>query len=61
MIDQVGANVSVVSRPLPEDDPRQRSPDITKARAVLGFDPKVPLRDGMTRTIAYFRETLRAG
>ena len=51
-----GRRVDVVHRALPEDDPRRRRPDITRARAQLGFDPKVPLRDGLKKTIASFRE-----
>jgi len=40
--------------PLPEDDPRQRQPDITLARQTLGWESKVPLEEGLKRTIAYF-------
>jgi len=40
---------------LPADDPRQRKPDITKARDILGWEPKVPLEDGLQRTIEEFR------
>ena len=43
------------SRPLPADDPLQRKPDITLARAELGWEPKIPLREGLARTIAYFK------
>ncbi|WP_431857388.1 UDP-glucuronic acid decarboxylase family protein [Azospirillum sp.] len=42
-------------RPLPQDDPKQRRPDITKAKALLNWEPRVPLEDGLGRTIAYFR------
>ena len=42
-------------RPIPADDPKQRRPDITKARATLGWEPKVQLEDGLKETIAYFR------
>jgi UDP-glucuronate decarboxylase len=45
-------------RPLPHDDPRQRKPDITRARNTLGWEPKVQLEDGLRETIAYFRSTL---
>ena len=45
----------VKSRPLPADDPLQRKPDITLARAQLGWEPKIPLREGLARTIAYFK------
>jgi nucleoside-diphosphate-sugar epimerase len=44
--------------PLPEDDPKQRRPDITLARKLLSWEPKVPVREGLLRTIAYFREVL---
>jgi nucleoside-diphosphate-sugar epimerase len=46
---------------LPSDDPRQRQPDITKARRVLGWEPTTPLRDGLVRTIEYFDAVLSAG
>ena len=42
--------------PLPEDDPKQRRPDITKAREVLGWEPKVPLSEGLAKTLAYFKD-----
>jgi UDP-glucuronate decarboxylase len=48
----------LVFQPLPEDDPRQRCPDITKAKALLGWQPQVPLDEGLKATIAYFRRTL---
>ena len=44
----------VVRKPLPSDDPRQRQPDISMAREKLGWEPKVPLREGLLKTIAYF-------
>jgi UDP-glucuronate decarboxylase len=46
--------------PLPADDPKQRQPDITRARNILGWEPKVTLEDGLKETIAYFRSTLEA-
>jgi UDP-glucuronate decarboxylase len=49
-----GSKSRLIHRPLPIDDPMQRCPEITKARDVLGWEPKVPLDDGLTRTIAYF-------
>ncbi|MDB4968997.1 MAG: NAD-dependent dehydratase [Myxococcales bacterium] len=49
----------VVERPLPVDDPKQRRPDIRRAREVLGFRPRVALREGLLRTIEDFRERLR--
>jgi nucleoside-diphosphate-sugar epimerase len=45
----------IVFQPLPQDDPQQRKPDITKARKLLKWEPKVSLADGLTDTIAYFR------
>lgn len=50
----VGSNVPIVSRPLPQDDPRVRRPDITRAKEVLGWEPKVGFDEGMRRTIAWF-------
>jgi UDP-glucuronate decarboxylase len=48
----------LVFRPLPQDDPKQRQPNIEKAREILGWEPKVQLRDGLTKTIAYFDAAL---
>jgi UDP-glucuronate decarboxylase len=50
-----GSKSRLVQRPLPADDPTQRQPDIALARSELGWEPKVPLRDGLERTAAYFR------
>ena len=52
----VGSSVELVHRPLPQDDPRQRQPDITRAREWLGWEPKIALREGLTPTIDYFRK-----
>jgi dTDP-glucose 4,6-dehydratase len=49
-----GKTSRIVFKPLPVDDPRQRQPDITKARELLGWEPKVSLSDGLERTISYF-------
>ena len=46
----------IVYRPLPSDDPKRRKPDITLASELLGWKPVVPLREGLAKTIAYFRE-----
>ncbi len=46
---------SIVRMPLPEDDPRQRKPDISKARSILGWEPRVPLEEGLKRTADYFQ------
>jgi dTDP-glucose 4,6-dehydratase len=51
-----GSRSPIVERPLPTDDPKVRQPDITRARQTLGWEPRVSLEDGLTRTIAYFRE-----
>jgi dTDP-glucose 4,6-dehydratase len=48
----------VVFHPLPEDDPQVRQPDTTKAKELLGWEPKVPLETGLAATIAYFRQAL---
>ena len=48
----------IVYEPLPQDDPKQRQPDITKARTILGWEPKVDRHEGLKRTLAYFKEAL---
>lgn len=50
-----GADVPILFKPMPEDDPKQRKPDITKARALLGWEPSVALRDGLNLSLDYFR------
>ena len=45
----------LIEKPLPSDDPKRRKPDITLAKELLGWEPKVPLQEGLARTIAYFR------
>jgi UDP-glucuronate decarboxylase len=54
----IGSRSLVEFRPLPQDDPRQRCPDITRARELLRWQPKVPLEEGLKRTIAYFESLL---
>ena len=56
--DKVGGASEIAFESLPADDPRQRQPNITLARDRLGWEPKVPLKDGLDRTIDYFRELL---
>jgi dTDP-glucose 4,6-dehydratase len=51
----IGAEVEIVFEPLPQDDPKQRRPDISKARRLLNWEPKVSLEDGLRDTLAYFR------
>jgi len=53
-----GISAAIKYEPLPQDDPRQRQPDITRAKELLGWEPTIPLRDGLQRTIAYFSERL---
>ena len=53
-----GSRSRIVTRPLPVDDPRVRQPDITRARTLLGWEPKVPLDQGLAVTLAYFRGKL---
>ncbi|MFC2251037.1 UDP-glucuronic acid decarboxylase family protein [Labrys portucalensis] len=60
IIELTGSSSRLRFRPLPADDPRQRQPDIAKARALLGWAPSVGLRDGLARTIAYFVDLLRS-
>jgi UDP-glucuronate decarboxylase len=50
-----GSRSKIVHKPLPQDDPKQRKPDITKAKKFLKWEPKVKLADGMEKTIAYFK------
>src|SRR5205823_2451522 len=53
-----GSTSEIVYRPLPEDDPKQRRPDLTRARRLLGWEPRTSLEAGLVKTIAYFRERL---
>jgi UDP-glucuronate decarboxylase len=53
-----GSTSEIVHRPLPPDDPRQRRPDIAQAEELLGWAPTIPLREGLARTIDYFRTVL---
>ena len=55
---KVGGRSQLVFEPLPQDDPKQRQPDISVAREVLGWEPKVKLEEGLERTVAYFRSFL---
>jgi UDP-glucuronate decarboxylase len=59
VIDLTGSRSKVVHRPRPEDDPRQRRPDISKARDILKWEPRTPLKEGLTKTIAYFEQLLK--
>ncbi|HKW49950.1 MAG TPA: UDP-glucuronic acid decarboxylase family protein [Gemmatimonadaceae bacterium] len=61
VVELTGTHAKVISQPLPQDDPKLRKPDITRARTMLGWEPKVPLREGLVRTIEYFRGLLGTG
>jgi dTDP-glucose 4,6-dehydratase len=53
----VGGNSGLIFKPLPEDDPRHRKPDISRAREVLGWEPSISLEEGVSRTIDWMRAT----
>ncbi len=59
VIEITGASSKIVFKPLPEDDPKVRQPDITKARSILGWEPRVKRRDGLLQTLQYFEKVLR--
>ena len=56
----VGSQCEIEFQPLPQDDPTRRRPDITKAKKLLGWEPKVALREGLERSLAYFKEAVRS-
>ena len=57
----VGAKTPIVFQPLPQDDPKQRCPDITKAKRLLKWEPKIGLEEGLKLTYDYFRQQVKAG
>jgi dTDP-glucose 4,6-dehydratase len=59
--DLTGSRSEIIYQPLPEDDPKQRRPDISKAKRVLGWEPAVGLETGLRQTVEYFRDRQRAG
>jgi len=61
VIELTGSKSKLVFEPLPADDPKQRKPDITLAKEKLGWEPTVPLREGLARTIEYFDHLLKQG
>jgi dTDP-glucose 4,6-dehydratase len=60
IIEMTGSKSRLVYRPLPTDDPKVRQPDITRAKTLLGWEPKVSLREGLTDKIAYFKTKVGA-
>jgi dTDP-glucose 4,6-dehydratase len=56
----VGSTSRIVYRPLPQDDPKQRKPDITRARRILGWEPHIGLEEGLAKTVGYFKTKLAA-
>jgi len=54
-----GSSAKLIFKPLPQDDPKQRQPDISLAKKELGWEPKVSLADGLKATIAYFRTVVQ--
>ncbi len=59
ILDITGSRSKIVHQPLPQDDPRQRKPDITKAKDLLGWMPTMALKEGLIKTIAYFEDMIR--
>jgi nucleoside-diphosphate-sugar epimerase len=60
VIEETGSSSGIESLPLPSDDPRVRRPDITLAREILGWEPLTMLREGLKKTIPYFRELVES-
>ncbi len=60
VLEVTGSKSRIVYRPMPQDDPKQRKPDITKARTLLGWEPKTALRDGLELSLEYFRTRIGA-
>jgi len=59
IIKMTGSKSRIIYKPLPEDDPKVRQPDITRARTLLGWEPKVSLEEGLAKTIEYFRQKVK--
>jgi dTDP-glucose 4,6-dehydratase len=59
IIRMTSAKSRIIYKPLPTDDPKQRRPDITRARTLLGWEPKVQLEEGLVKTIDYFRTKVK--
>jgi dTDP-glucose 4,6-dehydratase len=60
IISLVGSTSRIVYRPLPQDDPKQRKPDITRAQTILGWQPRIGLEEGLAKTVGYFKTKLEA-
>ncbi len=60
VIDLTGSSSKMIHEPLPQDDPKQRQPDISRAKTTLDWEPTIELREGLTKTIAYFDDMLKA-
>jgi dTDP-glucose 4,6-dehydratase len=60
VLEVTGSKSEIVHMPLPQDDPTRRRPDITKARALLGWEPKVALREGLGKSLEYFQACVGA-
>src|SRR6185369_16336686 len=58
VLEVTGSKSKIVSEPLPQDDPKQRKPDITKAKTLLGWEPKIELREGLEKSLEYFRSAI---
>jgi len=58
VVAMLGSRSKIVHKPLPQDDPMQRKPDITLAKSALGWDPQIPLEEGLKPTVAFFRQVL---
>jgi UDP-glucuronate decarboxylase len=58
VLELTGSRSKIVHRPLPQDDPRRRRPDISEARRLLDWRPDISLKEGLTKTIPYFEELL---
>jgi dTDP-glucose 4,6-dehydratase len=58
VLEVTGSSSKIVYRPMPQDDPKQRKPDITKARSILGWEPKVNLREGLEMSMEYFQQRI---
>jgi UDP-glucuronate decarboxylase len=61
VLEVTGSSSSIEHRPLPVDDPKQRRPDLTLARSLLGWEPTIALREGVARTAEYFKGVVETG